>query len=203
MDEQNSFGHPQRSPLQPGGTDNEQYRRSLFVLGGLLVGIVLLGIFCYIVFRVQSAPAEKGLEEAPSVPTAVPTQYIENINMVGKVIWDVPPKTVAPSTERDIKAAFAAYEPKNTDGNRLVVMDIQISTMSANFGAAGMGLRDKNNQPIPADGIEFLLTKTGNSWLILTSGGDSFCNLLRTFPEDMLEPRREYYTGCFPDVSTP
>lgn len=118
--------------------------------------------------------------------------------LLGQVYWDVPSGSIPISALKEIKSAFTSFDPKINDGQRLAVIGIEISSISATFGSAEMQARNQNNEIIPTDGFEYLLSKTGNYWQITTNADSNFCNVLKSMPEDILKGRRDYYIDCFP-----
>lgn len=153
---------------------------------------------CQPIFSYITTQEEKKLPDSSMDSNQVSTQSGE---MVGLVVWNVKKNPLSP-TELEIKNAYSTYQPPSSqfDSNsKLSIVSIELSTISANFAITGAALVDKNNQIIPTDGFQYYLYKVNNKWNIISGGDNNFCEVIKTFPSDLLtDSLKDYLVGCFP-----
>jgi hypothetical protein len=132
----------------------------------------------------------------------IPTfKFINQPEQVGKVLWYVDEGTLDPVALSGIKSAFLTFNPETINDERLAIVSIETSTISAdlNLAFANGELRDSKNEIIPTSGFEYMLHKTNSKWEIVDSKENrlsEFCILLKQAPSDLQDSRLDYYRGC-------
>jgi len=183
------------SPLVKKKSSKMKWLIIIILLAVLAVSIALGGYYFL---------SKGGLASKPSTPTVKTTVVIPipspTSELVGKFIWDVKKLNLTP-TEIEIKNAFASYvaTPSTAfnDNRRLAVVSLNVSSISANFAFASVGALENNSSPAGSLAT-WLVYKNNNTWQIITSNATNYCEVLKTYPSDLLTQNvKDYFSACF------
>jgi len=198
---------PVLQPLPPKKAFNTKW----FILSLSLILIAIIPVTMY--FLSQKSTSTTPIPILPVLPTQTVTKLIPTATpapigtSAAKIAWALTDKNPSP-IETEIKNALPSFDLSQTnynfnDGRKPAIINLQISSISANFAITGMEMLGKDNQLLATDGFQFYLYKNSGKWNLLTGDENNFCDVIKTFPSDLLDGNLKSYlkvfSNCFPN----
>jgi hypothetical protein len=120
-----------------------------------------------------------------------------------RVSWNVSKQNLDPD-ELEVKNLLLTYnypQYPTTLTPKLSINSLLVSSVSSNFAyTSGTCLGNKNDVVQPTCTFIYFLHKNNNIWNIFAESDKNLCEVLKTFPSDILtNSLKNYMGGCFPN----